>query len=72
MKWNPDIIHFHYPNPFVSILLFIINTPKTKLYLHWHLDITKQKNIYPFIKPIEATITKKSRHDSNYITYLSR
>ena len=41
--WKPDIIHFHYPNPFVTALLLPIIPRTTKLYVQWHLDITKQK-----------------------------
>jgi glycosyltransferase involved in cell wall biosynthesis len=60
-EWEPDIVHFHYPNPFVAFLLLLLNMPKeTKLYLHWHLDITKQKSIYPFIKPIETWLLRRA------------
>ena len=41
--WKPDVIHFHYPNPFVTALLLPIIPRTTKLYVQWHLDITKQK-----------------------------
>ena len=42
-SFKPDIIIFHYPNPFVAhyLLKYI---PKTcKLAIYWHLDIVKQK-----------------------------
>ena len=43
-EFEPDIIIFHYPNPFVaSILLKIIKKLNIKLILYWHLDIIKQK-----------------------------
>lgn len=44
-SFEPDIIIFHYPNPFVaSILLPLLRKNKNiKLVLYWHLDITKQK-----------------------------
>ena len=43
-EFNPDYIHFHYPNPLVShFLLPLIKKRDIKLILHWHLDITKQK-----------------------------
>lgn len=58
--WKPDIIHFHYPNPFVTALLLPIIPPKTKLYVQWHLDITKQKKIYPFVKPLETQLLKRA------------
>lgn len=58
--WKPDIIHFHYPNPFVTALLLPIIPRTTKLYVQWHLDITKQKKIYPFIKPFETKLLKRA------------
>lgn len=58
--WKPDIIHFHYPNPFVTALLLPIIPKETKLYVQWHLDITKQKRIYPFVKPLETQLLKRA------------
>lgn len=59
-EWKPDIIHFHYPNPFVTALLLPLIPQSTKLYVQWHLDITKQKRIYPFIKPLETRLLKRA------------
>ncbi len=43
-KFSPDIIIFHYPNPFVAnILLKEIKNKDTKLIIYWHLDIIRQK-----------------------------
>ena len=42
-EFRPDIILFHYPNPFVASLLLPLIDQHSKLYLYWHLDITKQK-----------------------------
>lgn len=42
--FKPDIIFFHYPNPYVShYLLKYLKDKKCKLYVVWHLDIYKQK-----------------------------
>lgn len=42
--FNPDIIVFHYPNPFVAnLLLEELKFSKAKLIVYWHLDITRQK-----------------------------
>lgn len=59
-SFSPDIIHLHYPNPFVTALLLPLIPSKAKLYVQWHLDITKQKHIYPFIKPIETRLLKRA------------
>lgn len=48
---NPDIIHFHYPNPFVSHYLVEILKKynyKGKLIVHYHADIIKQKILKQF------------------------
>lgn len=42
-SFNPDIVIFHYPNPFVASLLLSCIPDHTKLVVYWHLDIVKQK-----------------------------
>lgn len=43
-EFNPDIIVFHYPNPFVAALLLKeLKNIKAKLVVYWHLDIVRQK-----------------------------
>lgn len=42
-NFKPNIIIFHYPNPFVSHYLLKYLNSDTKLVLYWHLDIVKQK-----------------------------
>lgn len=44
-KFKPDIVLFHYPNPFVATILLRIIPKSTKLVIYWHLDIVKQKII---------------------------
>ncbi|WP_295077791.1 glycosyltransferase [Ruminococcus sp.] len=39
----PDIVIFHYPNPYVASFLLPMLKKETKLIVYWHLDITKQK-----------------------------
>lgn len=41
--FKPDIVIFHYPNPYCSHFLLKYLSKKTKLFIYWHLDITKQK-----------------------------
>lgn len=41
--FNPDIIIFHYPNPFVASFLLKYIKDDTKLIVYWHLDIVKQR-----------------------------
>ena len=43
-EFNPDIVIFHYPNPFVaSFLLKELKNRDIKLVVYWHLDIIRQK-----------------------------
>lgn len=42
-SFDPDIVVFHYPNPFVASLLLSCLPKKSKLVVYWHLDIVKQK-----------------------------
>lgn len=50
-EFNPDIVIFHYPNPFVSSLLMkYLKHKNFKFILYWHLDITKQKVIKLFFE----------------------
>ena len=50
-EFNPDIVIFHYPNPFVAhSLVKHLKNKKFKFILYWHLDITKQKLLGKFFK----------------------
>lgn len=40
---QPDVVIFHYPNPFVGYFLLRYITHDSKLVVYWHLDIVKQK-----------------------------
>lgn len=42
-EFDPDIIILHYPNPFATHYLLKHKERKFKLWIYWHLDITKQK-----------------------------
>lgn len=42
-SFSPDIIIFHYPNPFVARYLLKYLSKNCKLTIYWHLDIVKQK-----------------------------
>lgn len=46
--FNPDIIIFHYPNPFVASFLLPLIKENVKFILFWTLDIVKQKGLRLF------------------------
>lgn len=59
-EFNPDVIHFHWANPFPAAVLLAVMPKDVKLVIHWHMDIIKQKHIYPFIKPVETALLKRA------------
>ena len=65
-SWQPDSIHFQDPNPFVAFLMAKLIPANTKLIVHWHLDITKQKYIYPLVKRNERRLLERA--DSVIVT----
>ncbi len=42
-EFRPELVIFHYPNPFAAHYLLMTLPKGIKLLLWWHLDITKQK-----------------------------
>lgn len=56
-SFQPDIIFFHYPNPFAAhyVLKVLKKHPECRLVLYWHADIIKQK----FLGKFFAGQTKK-------------
>ena len=59
-EFKPDIIHFHWANPFPAAVLLTIMPKNIKLVIHWHMDIIKQKKIYPLVKPVERALLKRA------------
>lgn len=59
-EFKPDLIHFHWANPFPAAVLLAVMPKDVKLVIHWHMDIIKQKRIYPFIKPVETALLKRA------------
>lgn len=41
-EFKPNIVIFHYPNPFVTHYMMKYRSRDFKLLVYWHLDITKQ------------------------------
>lgn len=59
-EFKPDVIQFHWANPFPAWVLLCVIPRNVKLIIHWHMDIIKQKHIYPFIKPVETALLKRA------------
>ena len=56
--WKPDLVLFHHPNPFVTSMLVRLIPTDIKLVIYWHLDITRQKIIYPLVRRDEYKLLK--------------
>lgn len=60
-NFKPDIVIMHYPNPFATHYLLKYKERDFKLYIYWHLDITKQKRLKKFF--VNQNLTLISRAD---------
>jgi len=58
--FDPDIVHFHTPNPLSSVYLLSLLPKKTKLIVHWHSDVIEQNFLYLFYHPIESRLLKRA------------
>jgi rhamnosyl/mannosyltransferase len=47
-----DIVHVHLPNPLASIALLAAR-PRSRVVLHWHNDIIRQKFMLRFYRPLQ-------------------
>ena len=56
---NYDIIHVHLPNPMANLAVFLTH-PKSKIILHWHSDIIKQKKILKLYSPLQTWLLKRA------------
>ena len=59
-EFKPDVIQFHWANPFPAAVLLCMIPKDVKLVIHWHMDIIKQAKIYPLIKPVETALLKRA------------
>ncbi len=59
-EFKPDVVQFHWANPFPAWVLLCVIPKDVKLVIHWHMDIIKQKRIYPLIKPVETALLKRA------------
>ena len=64
-EYMPDVIIFHYPNPFVAfyLLRYLKKFEQEKhiaLVLYWHLDIVKQKFLRKFFRPQNYELLRRA------------
>ena len=77
--FKPDVVIFHYPNPFAAHYLMKYKDRDFKLVLYWHLDIVKQKVLKYFFNRQTKTLLERANQiiatSHNYIggsPYLSK
>lgn len=59
--FKPDIVVFHYPNPFVAALLLReLKRTKVKLVVYWHLDIIRQKYLKVLFAPQNRRLLERA------------
>lgn len=60
-NFKPDIVIFHYPNPFVAkLLLSELKNSNCKLIVYWHLDIIRQKFLRVFFSSQNRQLLKRA------------
>jgi glycosyltransferase involved in cell wall biosynthesis len=56
---NYDIIHIHHPDPMSALALWLVN-PSSKIILHWHSDILRQKFLLKIFLPLQKWLLNRS------------
>lgn len=54
-----DIIHVHLPDPMAGVALFMTK-PRSKLVLHWHNDIVRQRLLLQFYLPVQSWMLRRA------------
>ena len=50
-----DVIHVHHPDPMAFLALYIVR-PQSKVIIHWHSDIIRQKKVLKFFLPLQRWV----------------
>lgn len=59
-EFKPNVIHFHWANPYPAAVLLTMMPRGVKLVVHWHMDIISQKTLYRVVKPVEKALLKRA------------
>lgn len=54
-----DVIHVHFPDPLTALAIYLC-APKSKIVVHWHSDIIKQKRILKVFLPLQNWMLKRA------------
>ena len=58
--FQPDVVHFHYPNPLGALYLLLSIRKENKLIVHWHSDVVAQSFLHSLFSPVERFLLKRS------------
>lgn len=58
--FQPDVVHFHAPNPLISLYLLMLLPKHVKLVVHFHAEILTSKLLYSLYKPFEIVLLKRA------------
>ncbi len=58
--YQPDVVHFHCPNPFIYPILLNLLPKRTKLIVHWHSDILGKGVLYRLVVPLEKKLLERA------------
>ncbi|MEO5356650.1 MAG: glycosyltransferase [Nitrospirae bacterium YQR-1] len=56
---NYDIIHVHFPDPLANIAVLLAR-PKSKIVLHWHSDIVRQRLLLKLYAPLMHRLMRRA------------
>ena len=59
-SFRPDIIHVHFPNPLVTLYLWMINLHGARLIIHWHADVIGKTALYKLYRPLECKALERA------------
>lgn len=59
IRTDYDIIHVHVPNP-IAAMVSMLAPKTTKIVVHWHSDIVKQKQLLKLFRPFQTAFLKRA------------
>ena len=59
-SFNPDIIHFHVPNPLIGFYLLCVLPRRVRLIVHYHAEILTSAFLYACYRPFERLLFRRA------------
>ena len=58
--FQPDVIHVHFPNPLITMYLWMLDLHGAKLIIHWHADVIGKSALYKLYRPLERKALQRA------------